>query len=57
MEDSMEDLKKELDTFLDEAQRDPESIVESWSPIDGEPATYGVEVSSGDMFFIQITRA
>lgn len=53
----MEDLKKELDTFLDEAQRDPESIVESWSPIEGEPATYGVEVSTGDTFFIQITRA
>lgn len=53
----MEELKAELETWLDEAQRDPESTVESWSAIEGEPATYGVETTTGDLFFVSVVPA
>jgi hypothetical protein len=53
----MEELKKDLEDWLDDVSRDQESSVESWSAIEGEPATYGVELKTGDLFFIQVVPA
>lgn len=52
----MEELKKLVEDAL-YADAGGEGDVESWSPIEGEPATYGVELKSGELFFIQIMEA
>lgn len=53
----MEELKTILEHALQADSKDGEADVLSWGPIEGEPATYGVELVDGRLYFITITEA
>lgn len=49
----MEELRNMLETLLHEEEGG--AVVLSWSAIEGEPATFGVELADGRLCFIAVT--